>query len=151
MSDGFSFDFTEVTKLAADIGRVPKNVGPNLNSALQFTATRVKKDAAKSVGKGRWSAAAAAIDYAIGVGGSSLGSAIAGVLSGSALSSEISAEVGYNKGKAGGPLGNIREFGAPGKDTAPSNDLVNALHENEGDFQKGLEKAVSDAERKAGL
>lgn len=138
MTDGFSFDFSELDKLAADLGEVPKNAGPNIRSAIQFTATLVKKEAAKSVGRGRWSAAAAAIDYDLhGTTGARLGG--------------ISAEVGYNKGKSGGPLGNLREFGAPHRDLAPSNDLLNAARNNEADFQKGLEKAVSDAERKAGL
>jgi hypothetical protein len=138
VSDGIGFDFSELDKLAADLGEVPGNAGPNIRSAVQFTATLVKRESAKSVGRGRWSAAAAAIDYDIhGTTGARLGG--------------ISAEVGYNKGKAGGPLGNIREFGAPAQNTGPSNDLLNALENNQADFQKGLEKALKDAERKAGL
>jgi hypothetical protein len=125
-------------QLAADLGQVPKNIGPFINSAVQFTSVKVKKAAAKSVGRKRWSAAAAAIDYELkvhaGLGGSS-----------------ITSEIGYNKGKAGGPLGNLREFGAPGQNTPPSNDLLNALEANQADFEKGLSKAAADAERKAGL
>lgn len=138
MSDGIGFDFAELDKLAADLGEVPLVAAPLIKSAVQFTATLVKKEAKASVGGHYWSAAAASIDYDIhGVTGARLGG--------------ISAEIGYNKGKAGGPLGNLREFGAPGRDLGPSNDLVNALHANEADFQKGLEIALRDAERKAGL
>lgn len=149
--DSISFDFSELTKLAADLEQVAKTIGPFAHSAVQFTATRIKKEAASSVGKGRWSAAAAAIDYDIGSGGAGFSEVVQGILSGSALSNVITAEIGYNKGRGGGPLGNIREFGAPEQNTPPSNDLVNALHSNEADFQKGLEKAAKDAERRAGL
>lgn len=138
MTDGIDFDFSELNKLGADLGEVPIIAAPNIRSAVQFTATLVKKEAAKSVGRGRWSAAAAAIDYDLhGTTGARLGG--------------ISAEVGYNKGRAGGPLGNLREFGAPAQNTGPSNDLLKALGNNQADFQKGLEIALKDAERKAGL
>lgn len=140
MSDSINFDFSELTKLAADLGEVPRNAGPFIRSAVQFTATNVKKDARASVqgGSSRWKAAPGAIDYDIhGTTGARLGG--------------ISVEVGYNKDHGGGALGNLREFGAPGKQLAPHNDLANALHKNEGDFQKGLEIALSDAEKKAGL
>jgi hypothetical protein len=136
MTDGISFDFSELDKLAADIGEVPLLAAPFIKSAVQFTATLVKKEAKQTVGFKRWSAAAASIDYDIhGVTGERLGG--------------ISAEIGYNKGRAGGPLGNIREFGSP--TVPPSNDLVNALHNNEADFVKGLDIALRDAEKKAGL
>lgn len=140
MSDSIDFDFSELNSLAADLGKVADNAGPFIRSAVQFTATNVKKDAAKAVGasaKG-WKPAAAAIDYDIkaeaGEGGSNL-----------------TAEVGYEKSKGAGPLGSLREFGAPGKQLAPHNDLANALEANQGDFQKGLETALKDAEKKAGL
>lgn len=149
MADGFDFDFSEVVKLAADLGEVPKNAGPLLNSAIQFTSRLIKDEAASSVGGSsrRWKALPRTIDYDISTGtGASLGGAVAGVLG---LADSISSEIGYNKGKGAGPLGTVREFGANG--SAPGNDLVNALHNNEGDFQKGIEKAAADAERKAGL
>lgn len=136
MTDGISFDFHELNKLAADLGHVAALAGPNIVSAVKFTSVLIKKESAKTVGRKRWSAAAAAIDFDVhGTTGSRLGA--------------ISSEIGYNKGKAGGPLGNIREFGSP--HTAPSNDLVNALHNNEADFQKGLGIALEQAEKKAGL
>jgi hypothetical protein len=140
VSDGIDFDFSEINQLAADLGSVADNAGPFIRSAVQFTATNVKRDAAKAVGSSAkgWKPAAAAIDYDIkaeaGQGGSNL-----------------TAEVGYNKEKGAGPLGSLREFGAPGQQLAPHNDLANALESNQADFQKGLEIAVKDAERKAGL
>lgn len=134
MADGASFDFSELNRLAADLGDVADNAGPLINSAVQFTSNRVKKQARKSVGGGQWSAAGAAINYDITATGTS-----------------IESEIGYDEPGGGGELGNLREFGAPGRNLAPSSDLVNALHANEADFEKGLSKALEDAERKAGL
>jgi len=152
VSDGIGFDFSEVDRLAADLGEVPKNAGPLLNSAVQFTSVRIKDEARKSVGRKRWKAAAAAIDYELKTGAAGgLGAVVAGVAGGGTLAGSITSEIGYNKGKAGGPLGNLREFGAPGQDLPPSNDLLNAKDHNEADFQRGIEKAIADAERKAGL
>ena len=143
MADSMSLDFSDLTKLAADLGEVPKMAGPFIRSAIMRTSGNVKKDAAKAVSKGgkRWSSAAGAIDYELkveaGLGGSS-----------------ITSEVGYNKDKDPGKLGNLREFGAPGADgvpLAPHNDLLNSLHENEADFVTGLSIALKDAEKAAGL
>lgn len=141
MSDGF--DFSEVLQLAADLGEVSAAAGPLINSAVQVTAGKVKKAAAASVGSRRksWSVAAGSIDYDLatfhGFG-----------------ASVLKVEIGYNKGKRAGSLGNLIEFGAPGAPNglvAPHHDLLNALHDNEDDFQHGLEQALIDAERKAGL
>lgn len=139
MSDGVGLDVSELTALAADLGKVPDVAGPFIRSAVQFTATNVKKDAAKAVGastKG-WKPAAGGIDYDI--------KADAGE------KSSLTAEVGYNLAKPAAHLGNLREFGAPGENLAPHNDLANALEKNQDDFQKGLEIALRDAEKKAGL
>jgi len=43
MADGVSFDLSELTKLSADLGDVPKNAGPLINSAIQWPS-----DAGKS-------------------------------------------------------------------------------------------------------
>jgi hypothetical protein len=136
------FDFSEVDRLAADLGEVPDNIGPYLNSAVQHTGFRVKKGAAKRVSGSRsWRAAAQAIDYdvktlqAFGV-------------------SQIQVDIGYDKDKPAGALGNLREYGAPDSPTGPlgpHNDLAAALHDEEKDFGYGIAKAAEDAERKAGL
>lgn len=139
MSDSIGFDFTELDQLAADLGEVKDTIGPFMNSAVQFTSKRIKTGAAKKVrGVRRWKAAAAAIDYEVTT------------FQGFGVS-VIKSEIGYNKGKAAGSLGNVREFGAPAQNTAPSNDLANELHANEADFQKGLERAEKDAAKKVRL
>ena len=138
MADGVEFDLSELTKLTADLGDVPKNAGPLINSAIQFTSKNVKTDAQKSVGKRRhFKQAAQAIDYDLKV--------VFGQL--------IQSEIGYNKDTNAGKLGNLVEFGAPGSTNAlaPTSDLANALKKNEGDFVKGLSKALFDAEKRSGL
>lgn len=150
-------DFSELDSLARDLGEVAGNAGGFINSAVQVTSVRIKKDAAKSVSSSKyWIRAAGAIGYEItveaGVGGSS-----------------IKSEIGYDKDKVlghkapkpnsrrrvgpgtAGDLGSLREFGAPGRSLAPHNDLANALHANEADFEHGLSVALRDAEREAGL
>lgn len=149
MADSMEFDFSQLNKLAADLGTVPAKSGPFINSAVQVTATKVKKAAQASVkgGSKAWSGLPNTIDYEVKTGGRG---AILSALTG-AGSNSITAEVGYNKARGGGKLGNIREFGAPGKGLAPHNDLANALEANQADFQAGLEKAVADGEKAAGL
>lgn len=141
MADG-SIDFSEIDRLAADLGDVAETAGPLINSAIQVTSINVKKNAARRVGRSpQWSAAAGSIDYevknlqAFGV-------------------SVIQSEIGYDKEKRAGGLGNLREFGAPdseGGPLAPHNDLATSLKENQQDFVLGLVKATEDAERRAGL
>lgn len=137
MSDGIEFDFSEVDRLAADLGKIDAVAAPFVRKAVEVTARKVKDSARAKVaaGSSQWSGLPNTIDYDIH--GANLGG--------------ISAEVGYNKARGGGKLGNIREFGAPAKDTGPHNDLANALEENQDDFQTGLGKALSDAEKAAGL
>lgn len=136
------FDFSEVDRLAADLGEVPDNIGPFLNSAVQHTGFRVKKGAAKRVaGSKSWRAAAQAIDYEVKTL-QAFGT------------SQIQVEIGYDKDKPAGALGNLREYGAPDSPSGPlgpHNDLAAALHDEEHDFVIGLDKALEDAERKANL
>lgn len=141
MADG-SVDFSDIDRLAADLEQVSDNAGPPINSAIQVTSLKVKRAAAKRVGRSKtWSPAAGAIDYEIktfqGFG-----------------QSLIQSEIGYDKEKRAGGLGNLREYGAPDSDggpLAPHNDLAASLKENQQDFVLGLVKATEDAERKAGL
>lgn len=157
-------DFSELMQLAADLDSAPKNVAPLLGKALGVTSGKIKKDAQSTVQKrpllGK--AAAGAIDYELhGTSGAV---------------SEMSSEIGYDKDKPGGALGNLIEFGAPNakkhvlvrdkktgkrktvpvpgdvpRPLPPSHDLGNALLKNEDDFVSGVERAIDDAMREAGL
>lgn len=141
MADGISFDFSELTRLAADLESVPKNIGGFLESAIKFTSVNVKRAASRKVGRRRhFKQAAQAIDFEVKH------------FSGFGVNI-IQSEVGFDKDKPAGELGNLIEFGAPGSPNAltPGNELQTSLHENEADFMRGVDKAIDDAHRKAGL
>lgn len=147
-------DFDELMSLAADLETGGAAVSEGARTAINVTSVKVKKDAQKTVrvrkGLGH---AANAIDYEL-----------------SQDDSGVSAEVGYDKSRPAGPLGSLIEFGAPNakaymlkngknvpvpgspsKPLAPSHDLGNALLANEDDFVHGMERAVDDALKAAGL
>ena len=136
MSPDFNFD--ELRSLTADLGKVANNTGPFINSAVQFTSRLVRDAARDSVKSGskQWRALPSAIDYEITVGANGTGSV-------------IESEIGYNKDRAAGKLGNIREFGTPS--VAPHSDLQTALTANEADFEKGITQAIDDALKAGGL
>ena len=147
MPDSMGSDFSEIEALARDLGQVSSLAGPFLRQAIEVTSGKVKKTAQDSVKRDdrskRFKNLPGTIDYDItveaGAGGSSL-----------------SSEIGYNRERYGdrAKTGNLREFGAPNADgvpLAPHNDLLNALHENEKDLEFGIDKALRDAEKLAGL
>jgi hypothetical protein len=136
MADGFSIDFSALDKLAADLGEVPKNAGQNVRKATEVSARKVK-DAWKEklVGARSLGQANRAISYDLKGGGS---------LSGSRLEAEIGATLGGQ-----GSLVGIVEYGSP--TLSPRGYGLKALEDTAEDFQRGLEKALEDAERMAGL
>lgn len=144
MADNVSFDFSEINKLAADLGRQGVDAARNVRKAVEVTARNIKDDAKKSVGDGSstWQGLPPSIDYDV-----------------ESNPHDVTAEIGYNKGKAAGKLGNIREFGAPnarrtvssGGKTIPTaqrlprpghSDLEKALEKNQDDFVEGIQKVV---------
>lgn len=130
-------DFSELMRLAADLERGPDSLSGFVRKAVQVTSNHVKKDAQSSVrGRKGLGHAAAAITYDT-----------------SESSDGVEAEIGYDKGRGAGALGNLIEFGAPnaGNQLSPSHDLGNALLNNEGDFVRGLDRAVADSLRGSGL
>lgn len=146
MADGVSYDFSDLNRLAADLGTAQGEIEKPLKSALAFAAQNVKKDAQSAVFADRFfKGAGAAISYDVTV-----------------KAHEVDAEIGYDKSRAGGALGNLREFGAPDAQAfgnpfapnvplAPHNDLQNALEREQEDFQHGIDVALGDALKAAGL
>lgn len=132
MSDGMTFDFSELTKLAADLGHVPDTAGPFIRSAVEVTSRKVKDESRKKVrGRKHFKGAARGIDYEIQT----------------VFGQVIQSEIGYDKETDAGKLGNLVEFGAPGAPNAltPGNELQTSLEENEADFVEGLQRAGADA------
>ena len=138
-------DFSELDKLAADLGDAPRNVGPNVVKAVEVTARKVK-DEWKEQASGMVHAPAFphSISYDMGANHSFFRNTFGG-----GGASEVTAEIGPDKGRAQGALGNLIEFGS--RNNPPQGLGHGALQRNEGDFQRGLEIAVDDAMREAGL
>jgi len=137
MADSIGFDFSEINKLAANLGDVARNAGPNVRSAVEVTALKVKRawqDPLK--GSNTLHALPAAVTYDIEVDNSAGGTAVA-------------AEIGFDLSRAQGPLGGISEYGAP--TIAGRGFGLAALEANQADFQNGLDIALRQAERSAGL
>lgn len=138
MADGISFDFSALNKLAADLERAAEGIEPFLKSALNVTSLKIKRSAQSKVrGRKRFGQAAQAITFDV-----------------TARKRYIDSEIGYDKRRGGAAnLGNLVEFGAPGSPNAlaPGSELVSSLHEEEADFVRGVERAVDDSLKKAGL
>jgi len=131
------FDFSELTQLAADLGEVADNVGPNIHTAIKGTSLGVKKSWQEPLrGSKTLGGLVPALSFDITTG------QFFGI-------SVIKSEIGFDRSKAQGPLGNISEYGSP--TIAGRGYGIAALHANEEDFVRGLERATEDAEKKAGL
>ena len=126
--DGFSFDFSELNTLAADLGAAPVKVIPFARKAVEVTARNVKdawRKEAKRKGLKRYSTA---IDYDMKLKTDGM----------------IGAEIGPNLGKAQGTFGFVED--APGGvKSSPQHAGRNAAKSNEADFEKGLLQAGEDA------
>ena len=130
------FDFSELDKLASDLGEVPKGAGKYVSKAVEVSARKVKDSwRSKLSGARNLPAASRAIAYEIRGG-----QAIRG--------SNITAEIAPRLGGQGSLVG-IVEFGSP--TLGPRGYGRAALQENQDDFVEGLLKAVEDAQRAAGL
>ena len=126
---GINFDFSELSKLAADLAAAPLKAAPNIRTAVEVTARNVKDAWREPVsGSSYISAGAAAISYDMKGG--------AGV-----RGAEISAEIGPEL-KGQGPLVGMLEYGTP--NTGARGYGHEALRRNEADFEKGIAKAVED-------
>jgi hypothetical protein len=136
MSDGPDFDFTEFNALTAKLGTVPSAARSNLRKAIEVTARHIKDDwREKLSGASGLPGLSASISY--------------DVKSDSSSRSAIEAEIGVDKGRFQGPLGNISEYGTP--KTAPRGYGAAALAENVADLERGIDIALQQAEKAAGL
>jgi hypothetical protein len=130
------FDFSEIEKLAADLGEVPKGAGAFVSKATEVSARKVKDSWRKKLTGARYlPRAAASIAYEI-KGGQAI--------RGSTITVEIAPRLGGQ-----GSLVHIVEFGA--LSTSPRGYGRAALQENQEEFVQGLLTAVEDAQRAAGL
>ena len=132
-----AFDFSELDRLAADIGEVPAKSGPKIRKALEVTS-RYVRDSWRDKLKGSISFKhlPGAVTYDI-VTFQGFGASV------------FQAEIGFDKGRPQGALGNLSEFGKPGQ--APMGFGHASLLENQADFEKGIDIAIGDALKEAGF
>lgn len=159
MADGASFDFSDVAKLAADLGDLEGEIEKPLKTALNVTSIKVKKRAQQKVGRRKQlSQAAGGITFDVTVSRGTFES-----------------EIGYDKSRGGvANLGNLVEHGAPNakayklirlggelvpivdknapsRPLAPGNELQRSLHEEEADFEFGIGRVLDDVMKSKGL
>lgn len=128
-----TFDFSELSKLAADLGEARASSRANLRKAVEVTARNVKDDWQEPLEQSEMIPRGAfTISY--------------DVTSGHSSTAEIAAEIGPDaRGKGshwvGGLIGAL-EYGTP--TTPPTGYGHEALRKNEADFVKGIEMAAGD-------
>lgn len=120
------YDFSDLMKLAADLGKVPADVAPNVKKAVQVTALKVKKDWSAEAKRSGLAGYAASVDFDL-----------------KESRSGVEAEIGPNLGRNQGSFGFV-EDGGGGVKSAPQHAGRNASRKNEADFVTGLEKAIGE-------
>ena len=137
MTDRISADASDAFRLASTFERLPYDARENIVTALKVTSIKTKKDWQEPL---KGSSTLPALPYAIGFDITS----VIGL-----KNTVIKSEVGFDKDRPQGALGNVSEFGTP---TVTGRGFgIAALEKNQDDFVRGLEIAVEQAERKAGL
>lgn len=120
------FDFSELNKLAADLGDVPEHLRPNVRKAVQVTAHHIRddwRDKARRTGLGPY---AKDVTYET-----------------SENSHGVEAEIGPTPGDAGS-LGIVEDAGGDVK-SAPQHAARAAVRDNEEDFIRGILMAGVEA------
>lgn len=126
------FDFSELDKLAADLGDAA-DVIPNVKKAVQVTSNNVKSAwRNKLQGSSTLPALPYAVSYDVEVNAGG-----------------VEGEIGFDKDKPQGALGNVSEYGT--MNNAPRGFGLASLEENQADFVEGIEKAIDDTLKAAGL
>lgn len=127
----------DLDALVRDLGEFPRHSGRFVESALKVTAHKMKESwqgLAKGPSGGHAKAYPFSVDY--------------DVTKRSFPSFE--AEVGPSLGRTQGALGILEEANG-GVRAAPQNVRPKVIKANEADFEQGMDRAVDDALRRAGL
>lgn len=126
-------DFSELSKLSRDLGKVAEGTEVLALKALQVTATNVKKEWGNAARRRGLRGYAAAVSYDTEIS-----------------STGISAEIGPDRARKQGVFGLVEEAKGDVK-SAPQNAGRDALKNNEADFEKGLDIALAQALKALGL
>lgn len=139
--DSFTVDTSEVDRFAADLGKVPETAGRYLRTAVEVSARHVKDDWRENA-EGQLGASRFPKSITYDVKSAHLFG-----------QSVIEAEIGPDKARRGlqGPLGNLIEYGtaADGGLSSRVGTGAAALERTAADFERGLSRALEDAENAA--
>ncbi len=124
-------DFSELSKLAADLTQAPQEALKRVRQAVEYTATELKRDWAQGAERTGLDSYAASVDYDINYPGGA-----------------VEAEIGPNHGKRQGKFGFVEDGGGKVR-SDPQHAGRDALRANEDDFYRGLDIALYDATEKA--
>lgn len=117
-------DFSELQRLARDLGEVPAAVVPKVVQALEHTAFDLKNDWAQGADRSGLSGYARSIDYEL-----------------KPRPGTIAMEIGPNPSKHQGTFGFV-EDATGGVMSAPQHAGRDALEANSDDFERGIDIAV---------
>lgn len=128
-----NFDFSEINKLAADLGSASRDTKANVRKAVEVTARKVKDSwRDKLKGSSTLPGLPSAVSYDV-----------------KSPSGAVEAEIGFDKGRRQGALGNVSEYGTPS--VGPRGFGLASLKENEEDFVTGIELAADETLKDADL
>lgn len=120
------FDFSELSRLAADLGEVSRTARPNVTKAVRVTAHKVRDSwREKLQGSATLPGLPRALSYDI-----------------ETSVSGVDAEIGFDK-QGQGNLGVFSEYGSV--NNAPRGFGLASLEENQADFVKGILMAVDES------
>lgn len=123
-------DFSELAKLAADLGKVPAEAAKNVHKAIEFTSISLRDDwrEGATIAHGYAKSYAPAISYDM-----------------KTTDYAIESDIGPVLGKTPGASAGFLEEAGGGVDGPAHHAGRNALEANEEDFYRGLEIAITQA------
>jgi hypothetical protein len=148
MADEFSAEAPDFGRLARDITKAADGTLDHARTALEVTGGKIREDWKQSA---TGLAHAPRFPYSISSGwaGRSHGGGALGAFVGGSGKYDLEMEIGPDKDRPQGSLGNLIEYGSV--NNPPMGLGHGALQRNEADFEHGIDRAVEDALREAGL
>lgn len=148
MPDAFAADSPDFSKLSADVREVHHGSMKPLMQALEVTGRNVR-DTARDNAMGMAHAPAFPFSITYDMVGDSHGGGALGAFIGGRGGYNLQMDIGPDKDRPQGALGNLIEYGSV--NNPPQGIMHGALQANEADFERGVERAVDDALKAAGL
>lgn len=148
MPDDFAAESPDFGRLAADASRVPRTASDLLPKVLEVTGRKIR-DTARENAAGLAHAPQFPGSITYDFVGSAHGGGVLGAFIGGAGAYDLEMEIGPDKDRPQGALGNLIEYGSV--NNPPMGIMHGALQAHESELETGIDRAVEDAMRRAGL